>query len=124
MGTSFVACASTLSKTTKMDPFKPDVPIKINVGQTLTDNPGHLEYNVLRYIFKPQSLQKRLSGEVVVTKDSNSDQQKVDMTLGDKNFAGTYEVKAKKNTQSHECALIYNKDTNSFTIQVHHFKRL
>jgi lipopolysaccharide export system protein LptA len=104
-------------RNTMTEPFKSTTPIKINVGQTINNENTGIVYHTLRYHFKPASLKKKLSGEVDITIDANADQHKVDLTLGSSTFTGAYEIKAKKDKQTHECALIYNKETNSFTIE-------
>src|SRR5689334_8644502 len=99
-------------------PFKPNVPIKINVGNLDSDNPGNTLYHTVRYHFKPQSIKKdSLNGTVAISMDSAAKENKVEMKLGQSVFTGSYEIKKDKQA-SHECALVYNSNTNSFTIQV------
>jgi hypothetical protein len=85
---------------TAQEPFRPNVPIKINVNphQLNSDKPGNILYHTMRYYFKPQSAKRKLTGEVEITMDNaNADQKKVEMSLGNMVFQGAYEIKAKKN---------------------------
>jgi hypothetical protein len=98
------------------DPFKPNVPIKINSQQLDNKN---TRYHTVRYYFKPQSIKNdSFTGTVSLPTDAASAKEnRVEMKLGQSVFGGTYEIKPNNNI-THECALIYNPTTNSFSINV------
>lgn len=102
-----------------------NVPYAIQLGDSLKSTNAKETFHILRYNFKPASINQSLNGKLSTEGnllDDNANTFRVDIDFESKNksissFSGQFEPKKRQLNTATECVLVFDPSTQSFTIQ-------